>query len=563
MGEVFRAVACGAGGFEKQVVVKRILPAHAGRPDIEALFVREAKLMSGLTHPNIVQVIDFGRGDDGAYFLVLELVGGIDLGRFRDMFAARGERLPAPIALFIAAQALRGLGYAHTVGAGDGAGLVHRDVSPSNVLLSAVGEVKVADFGVALVTDPRSATGDDGALVGKPSYMAPEQLAQSPLDPRADLFAMGVVLFQILTDALPFKGAVTPERMLAAQELGIPSVSALRPDLPAGIDALLERALALRREDRFPDARAMAQAIEALRAEGATIATADDLADAVTWAMREAPAEVVPVVALLGVDPARSEPTTELERAAGAGDIGAFTLKITATAGQDPGRRADLAANMRLDSTVKLDGGPKANPDRGAPLPVAAMDTPRPVAATKRGRVGWIVGLAAATALCAAAAAGLSLRGRGPATEPTRASEATSAKVLAGPATPPAEEPVAASSGAPAPTTSAPLRVMTTRSPAAPAQPADRGGPLPDVGAGPVVSAPPAAPAAACRGWVLLSAAHAWDVSGGPTPTQAPGKYEWPCGTYRLTATSRMADRTVRTGTVAVSPLAQGRLDLR
>ena len=117
---------------------------------------------------------------------------------------------------------------------------------------------------------------------------------------------MGVVLFQILTDALPFKGAATPERMLAAQERGIPSVCALRPDLPAGIDALLERALALRREDRFPDARAMAQAIEALRAEGAAIATADDLADAVTWAMREAPAEMIPVVALLGADPARS-----------------------------------------------------------------------------------------------------------------------------------------------------------------------------------------------------------------------------------------------------------------
>ena len=160
MGEVFRAVACGAGGFEKHVVVKRILPAHAGRPDIEALFVREAKLMSGLTHPNIVQVIDFGRGDDGAYFLVLELVSGIDLGRFRDVYAVRGERLPAPIALFIASQALRGLGYAHTVGAGYGGGLVHRDVSPSNVLLSAVGEVRSPTSGSrwSPIPDPRRAT---------------------------------------------------------------------------------------------------------------------------------------------------------------------------------------------------------------------------------------------------------------------------------------------------------------------------------------------------------------------------------------------------------------------
>ena len=163
MGEVFRAVAVGEHGFEKPVVVKRVLPAHAGREDFADLFVAEAKLMTRLAHPNIVEVYDFGRGDHHDYYLVLELVDGVDLGRLMRAHAGRREKLPEPIALFVAAQVLRGLHHAHTRLADEGVVIVHRDVSPSNVLLSTEGEVKVADFGVALMQrGPESTAGVAG-----------------------------------------------------------------------------------------------------------------------------------------------------------------------------------------------------------------------------------------------------------------------------------------------------------------------------------------------------------------------------------------------------------------
>ena len=193
MGEVFRAVAVGESGFEKPVVIKRILPAHLGRDDLAELFIAEAKLMTRLAHPNIVEVLDFGRGESGDYFLVLELVDGVDLARLHRGITARTERFPVALALYIAAQVLRGLHHAHAKSAGEGGWLVHRDVSPGNVLLSTAGEVKVADFGVALIARPDAEERSPRArlLVGKPQYMASEQYDGADVDPRADLFSVG------------------------------------------------------------------------------------------------------------------------------------------------------------------------------------------------------------------------------------------------------------------------------------------------------------------------------------------------------------------------------------
>src|SRR6185436_18945871 len=169
MGEVFLAVAVGADGFEKPVVIKRLLPKFAGRADIVSLLAREAKLMTRLIHPNIVQVIDFGRGQSDDYFLVMELVSGTDLGRFCRAQTTSEGRVPVPQALFIVSQMLRGLSYAHATASADGKRLVHRDISPGNVLLSTHGEVKIADFGVALVAGSADPGEHDGWLVGKPA----------------------------------------------------------------------------------------------------------------------------------------------------------------------------------------------------------------------------------------------------------------------------------------------------------------------------------------------------------------------------------------------------------
>src|SRR5215471_13844622 len=198
MGEVFLAVAVGADGFEKPVVVKRLLPQFAARNDIASLLSAEARLMTRLVHPNIVQVIDFGRGDTGDYFLVMELVSGTDLGRLCQGFAARKRSFPAPLALFIMSQVLRGLAYAHETASAGGQKLVHRDISPGNVLVSTFGEVKVADFGVALVASSAEDGNQDSWFAGKPAYMAPEQLERGSVDERADLYAVGAVLFEVL-----------------------------------------------------------------------------------------------------------------------------------------------------------------------------------------------------------------------------------------------------------------------------------------------------------------------------------------------------------------------------
>ncbi|MBI4703230.1 MAG: serine/threonine protein kinase, partial [Deltaproteobacteria bacterium] len=333
MGEVFRALAVGARGFEKPVVVKRILPQLASWQRLSAMFAEEAKLMSRLVHPNIVQVIDFGEGEQDDYFLVMELVDGVDLRRFCQAYAEQDARVPVPLALYIAASVLRGLSHAHRRAYGDGRTLVHRDVSPGNVLLSGVGEVKVADFGVALVARPGAEAESGALLVGKPSYMAPEQYRGAPLDARADIFSAGVILYEMLSGALPFAGEDAAACQAAALAGRRRAASALRPELGPDIDALLDIALSAEREKRFAEARAMARAIEALRGRGQKIAGPDELAEAVD-AIRRCGADRRPslVAAGSGADEGGApvpEPPRHLTRLGEGDDLGQFTLRIS------------------------------------------------------------------------------------------------------------------------------------------------------------------------------------------------------------------------------------------
>ncbi|WP_437916966.1 serine/threonine-protein kinase [Sorangium sp. So ce302] len=289
MGEVFRAVALGPDGEEVPVAIKRIVPMHAGSDDLRQLFIAEASMMTRLKHPNIDEVLDFGVDEAGDFYLVLELVSGTDLGRLCKGLWARGESVPVPIALFVAAQVLEGLGYAHERSAAEGRLMVHRDVSPGNVLISLSGAVKIADFGVAIAT--RGDVGDAARrdLVGKPSYMPPEQFDGERVDARADVFALGVVLFQMLTGTRPFPGSSAASRMAAAREGQMLRASELRPEVSPALEAILSRALAPRRDDRFPDARAMLEAIEALREAGHEIGAPEDLGALVSAALKESP----------------------------------------------------------------------------------------------------------------------------------------------------------------------------------------------------------------------------------------------------------------------------------
>src|SRR5215831_12050735 len=247
MGEVFRAQVHGEHGFAKTVAVKRILPELARDPEFVVRFVVEAKLAVALSHANIVQVFDLGRaGDD--LFLVMEFVEGVDLGQILASLGRDRKPCPLGIALHVGIESCKGLAYAHDRVDlhGHPGGVVHCDISPSNLMVSYAGEVKITDFGVAQMQSVARQRAPGGRVMGKRGYMAPEQIRGGALDPRTDLYALGVVLHQTLSGRKPTE---TPSSW--------PQLRELRDDVPLALDSLLARALASDPNARPPSARAM------------------------------------------------------------------------------------------------------------------------------------------------------------------------------------------------------------------------------------------------------------------------------------------------------------------
>ncbi|WP_437820828.1 serine/threonine protein kinase [Sorangium sp. So ce1078] len=398
MGEVFRAVALGQDGEEVPVAIKRIVPMHAGSDDLKQLFIAEASMMTRLKHPNIDEVLDFGIDEAGDFYLVLEFVSGTDLGRLCKWLWARGEAVPVPVALFVASEVLKGLGYAHERSAAEGRLMVHRDVSPGNVLISLAGAVKIGDFGVAIATRGEAGDAARRDLVGKPTYMPPEQFDGERVDARADLFALGVVLFQMLTGARPFAGTSAATRMAAAREGQMLRASELRPEVSPALEALLARALAPRREDRFPDARAMLEAIEALREAGHEVGAPEDLATLVGAALREPPESRSAGPPASMVPPASELPDGDDDLEGGeltrADEDSPFTLRVTrrfSGPSQAPGGEADpLGADggaLSEPSSAPLSGGfhavAPASGDEGSLDPLLAPSV-RPAASSSQ-----------------------------------------------------------------------------------------------------------------------------------------------------------------------------------
>jgi serine/threonine-protein kinase len=246
MADVFAGSTVGAEGFERKVAIKRVRPGYSENERFGKMFVAEAKISSLLVHPNIVSVLDFDRDADGQLFLVMELIDGVDL----DDLIATGL-LPFDVVIFVIAEVLRGLGFAHDLPSDSNVpGVIHRDVSPHNVLLSWEGAVKISDFGIAKA---RAATAGATASVfikGKPSYMSPEQANGQRLDGRSDLFAVGVVLWEMLVGQRLFVGDDNRATLAAVLFGRIPRPRALRPEVPRDLDRvamkLLERDLPAR-----------------------------------------------------------------------------------------------------------------------------------------------------------------------------------------------------------------------------------------------------------------------------------------------------------------------------
>ncbi|HET9552191.1 MAG TPA: serine/threonine-protein kinase, partial [Anaeromyxobacteraceae bacterium] len=258
MAEVYRARAREGPLAGRTVAVKRLRPALARDPEYVELFLRETAVTRRLHHPAVVEVLDAGV-EGGTPYLVMDYVDGKNLRQVLSQCAARTILLPPDFAVYVGHVLAAALDHAHAGLDREGRplGLVHCDVSPSNVFISRLGEIKLGDFGVALT--PGAAKGRAAGAFGKIRYLAPEQLRGEPVTPRTDLFALGAVLFELLTDAPAFPGATVDEvgqRVLAG---ALRAPSELRPELPFALDAVTLRCLAARPEDRWESAAALAE----------------------------------------------------------------------------------------------------------------------------------------------------------------------------------------------------------------------------------------------------------------------------------------------------------------
>jgi serine/threonine-protein kinase len=262
MAEAFKATCSGPGGFERTVVVKRILPANCEDPEFMRMFTAEARILGMLHHPNVVQVYDFGEAD-GTLFLVLEFVDGPSLGRLLRVLRSAGRPVPVAIAAHFAREICRALDYVHGLRGSDGEALnvIHRDVTPSNVVLTSAGSLKLLDFGIAKYETSEANT-QNHYVKGKPAYLAPEILEGGKFDARVDLFSVGVVLHELLTLTPLFAADHDLAILNKVMSMPIAAPSKTRPDVPPALDAIVMRALQRDRARRYASAAEMARDLD-------------------------------------------------------------------------------------------------------------------------------------------------------------------------------------------------------------------------------------------------------------------------------------------------------------
>ena len=263
MAEIFLASQEGPGGFHKELVIKRILPHLADDKKFVEMFLDEARIAAQFNHPNIAQIFDLGEVE-GAYFIAIEFVDGYDLSNIIERLNHFGKRVPSPIAARIISDALGGLGYAHEFKdprTGEDLNLVHRDISPQNILVNRNGQTKLVDFGVAKAKNSSNKT-QAGAVKGKFCYMAPEQIAGEALDGRCDVFAMGIVLYELLLGMRPFGEHSDLLAITAIVNQPPKNPREIDSNFPPELAEILNRALAKRPAERYPDAQAMQADLE-------------------------------------------------------------------------------------------------------------------------------------------------------------------------------------------------------------------------------------------------------------------------------------------------------------
>lgn len=276
MAEVWLARAYGLAGFEKSLVIKRILDDLAKNDEFVKLFIYEARIAVLLQHANIVQVFDLGQAD-GTLYMAMEYVEGVDLGHLARKVRKRGP-FPLPIALFILSEVLKALRFAHERVGEDGtaANIVHCDVSPHNVLISNAGEVKITDFGISRAAFQASFLKEK--VRGKYAYMSPEQIDNHDLDGRSDLFSLGILMWELLTGRRLFKARTREETLTRVRRAEAPSPRLYRPQISEELEGIILRALERRPEQRYQSAAEMLDALGTLMIREGHRVTNHDLA---------------------------------------------------------------------------------------------------------------------------------------------------------------------------------------------------------------------------------------------------------------------------------------------
>ncbi len=255
MAEVFRGKAVSMDGYEKPVAIKRVLPQLAADPRFVNMFLDEARLSLALSHANIVSVFDVNRAGD-SYYIVMEYVDGANLKTLMEIARAGQRPFPTAIAVQIGIEVCKALAYAHERKAVDGSplGIVHRDVSPPNILISREGEVKITDFGLAKAASQVEST-DPGIVKGKYGYLSPEAASGIEVDARSDLFSLGIILWELLAGRRLFAAETDLETLQRVQEARVPALAPLCADLHPELEAIIRRALTADRERRYATAR--------------------------------------------------------------------------------------------------------------------------------------------------------------------------------------------------------------------------------------------------------------------------------------------------------------------
>jgi serine/threonine-protein kinase len=355
MGAVYLGRTEGAEGFARPVVIKRILPWLTEDRGVAEMFVREARILSNMQHPNIVSVLDFGRKDDGSYLMVLDYVHGYDLSEWQSYVAAVRGHVPFDYALHITCEVLNALHYAHTLKRADGKplGIVHRDVTPSNVFLSDQGVVKLLDFGIALVVDEERKFTGRNEVRGKLPYLSAEVVNGTPPTAASDIYSAGLTLYELLTGTNPFDGKQPTEIFVKILTTEVPAVSSKRQDVPAELDAVIARALERDPEQRYKSAAELGRALRAMTSRSEDV-IASELAQQLQHDFSEMP-EKLGLGSLAGRERAwrstshRTEPEPAPRSAAHGGEA---TAPEAAPAEATPSRQPPGASSLSTSRLV-------------------------------------------------------------------------------------------------------------------------------------------------------------------------------------------------------------------